>query len=290
MLHNVLHFVAISVLYYDHLVTSRHEIEYVWRRPKSHSSYYFFLNRYFSFFGNLAVSILGFMDLPTQASFSCKRYNTFRQLLLVVTQVLICYFLTLRIYALYECSIRILLYMVGSGAVLAAIACWSLFGQKSTPGAVGSGCHIGLAGAWEALFAYDSMIFGLTLYKTWSTRGRRYWYGSSGGGSVPLLVTVVLRDGAVIALANLSNILSFYPFFRGALSTLASSISVTLMSRLMLNLHETAKLGIFSTQYMTHGTGRGSGAVPSLARIDEESGSNGMLSSDIPSSSGHRTL
>lgn len=50
------------------LVNVGYEIEYLWRRPKSHSSYYFFLNRYFSFFGNLVVSILGFMDLPLQVS------------------------------------------------------------------------------------------------------------------------------------------------------------------------------------------------------------------------------
>lgn len=44
------------------------EIDYVWRRKKSNSSYYFFLNRYFSFFGNLAVSVLGFTNLSTQVS------------------------------------------------------------------------------------------------------------------------------------------------------------------------------------------------------------------------------
>jgi len=59
---------------------------------------------------------------------------------------------------------------------------------------------------------------------------------------------------SVMALANLSNILSFYlggPFSRGIMSTLASSVSVTMMSRLMLNLHETAELGIWSTQRTT---------------------------------------
>jgi len=53
-----------------------------------------------------------------------------------------------------------------------------------------------------------------------------------------------------MASCNLANILTFYfagPFLRGGLSTFASSISVTLMSRLTLNLHRTADKGLLST-------------------------------------------
>jgi len=42
------------------------EIDYLWTRPKSQSAYWFFLNRYFAFFGNLATTILGFSDLSAQ--------------------------------------------------------------------------------------------------------------------------------------------------------------------------------------------------------------------------------
>ncbi|KAK7455229.1 hypothetical protein VKT23_011102 [Stygiomarasmius scandens] len=43
----------------------------------------------------------------------------------------------------------------------------------------------------------------------------------------------------VVALSNMINILTFYltePAFRGALTTFASCVSVTMMSRLILNL------------------------------------------------------
>lgn len=46
------------------------------------------------------------------------------------------------------------------------------------------------------------------------------------------------------------NMVSFYfggPFLRGGLSTFASNLSVTMMSRLMLNLHESAEEGNLST-------------------------------------------
>ncbi|KAF4616819.1 hypothetical protein D9613_008367 [Agrocybe pediades] len=246
LVHNYLHIFAISCLYYDHFVTVGQEIEYLWKRPKRHSSYWFFANRYVAFFGNIAVTVLGFTDLYSQR---CVGKST--------NEILVCVLLTLRIYALYGCSKRILTYMVGSGAILIAVSCWALFGQKSAPSETGGGCHVGLstgtairlAGAWEALFVYDSIIFGLTVFKTWNARRDH----SITGISIPI-ITLILRDGAiyfaVMALCNLANILTFYfagPFLRGSLSTFASTISVTTMSRLMLNLHETADDGLFST-------------------------------------------
>ncbi|KAF8997734.1 hypothetical protein BDQ17DRAFT_1283761 [Cyathus striatus] len=257
---NFLHVFAISILYYDHLITTGNEINFLWKRPKGPSTFWFFLNRYFSFFGNLVVIIVSFMTIPEA---SCKAYNLFRQLLLVLNQVLVCILLTLRIYALYGRSLRILVCMVGSGAVLLIVACWSLFGQKHLASGPlpETGCHVGLtretaihiASAWEALMMYDTMIFSFTLYRTWTTRRDR--------GVTRIqdpLLSLVLRDGALyyaaMALANLSNILTFYlcgPFLRGALSTVASSISVTMMSRIMLNLHQNADVGIYSTAQTT---------------------------------------
>ncbi|KAI0064854.1 hypothetical protein BV25DRAFT_1914014 [Artomyces pyxidatus] len=99
-----------------------------------------------------------------------------------------------------------------------------------------------LAVAWEAQAVFDLLVVGLTIRKTLQTRermGRRLSF--TGGG----LVDLVYRDGAiyfvVMALANLANILTFYlahPLLKGVLSTFASCISITMMSRLMLNLYE----------------------------------------------------
>ncbi|KAF8874545.1 hypothetical protein BD779DRAFT_1678688 [Infundibulicybe gibba] len=139
---------------------------------------------------------------------------------------------------------------------------WALLGQQNRVAQKLPGCHIGishdtsmrLAAAWVALFAYDSIIFVLTLAKTWQA-GRKIKINR------PLpIIALLLRDGsiyfAVMALANLANILTFYfcgPFLRGGLSTFSNDISVTMMSRLMLNLHETATVGIFSGPISTLG-------------------------------------
>lgn len=88
-----------------------------------------------------------FSILTRGLDFSCKRYNLFRQLMLIVNQVLVCsefpnpnlfqsgnlahqdstVLLTLRIYALYGCSLRMLSYMAGSGGILIAVALVRIF-------------------------------------------------------------------------------------------------------------------------------------------------------------------
>ncbi|KJA15292.1 hypothetical protein HYPSUDRAFT_72147 [Hypholoma sublateritium FD-334 SS-4] len=220
-LHDYLHIFAISFLFYDHAITIGEEIEYLWKRPKNRSTYWLFVNRYLAFFGNIAVVVLGFTTLSTS---SCQHFNVFRQILLISNQVVVSILLTLRIYALYGCSMRILAYMVGTGLILAAISLWTLFGQKSAPSERASGCHVGFARksyvlrqatAWEALFIYDLLIFSLTIIKTWKARRDH----AITGISIPL-ISLILRDGIM---------------------------SVTMMSRLSLNLYRTADHSFIST-------------------------------------------
>ncbi|KAF8874538.1 hypothetical protein BD779DRAFT_251819 [Infundibulicybe gibba] len=139
--------------------------------------------------------------------------------------------MTLRVYALYGRSSRVLGGMVIILVFLVVLGCWKLFASQES-GAIAPqtlGCQgapsrdtsMRLAVAWESMFAYDSMIFVLTLAKTWR-EGRKIKI--SGTRQLPM-ITLLLRDGAiyfaVTALANLANILTFYylgPFLRGGLS------------------------------------------------------------------------
>jgi hypothetical protein len=58
--------------------------------------------------------------------------------------------------------------------------------------------HTGFAAAWEALFIYDSVIFGLTVYK--AVVSRRCLPPAESNinitGGMPPLVWLLLRDGA----------------------------------------------------------------------------------------------
>ncbi|KIY48968.1 hypothetical protein FISHEDRAFT_14263, partial [Fistulina hepatica ATCC 64428] len=242
------------------------EVKYIWQKRKTFSSFCFMFNRYFAFLANTVAMVLSFIPLSDEKVSKCRRYNLFHQIALISTQVCVCILLTLRIYALYNRSMRVLSYMVCSGAVLLGISCWSLFSQKSTSTQISDGCHLGLteitaihlAAAWEALFCYDCILFGLTLYQSYVTYPGPRTSSSSNRRpprpGPPSILAVVLRDGAIyfaiMALCNLANIITFYfseSFFKGGLSTFASCISVTMMSRLMLNLHQSAPVGIFST-------------------------------------------
>ncbi|KAI0646474.1 hypothetical protein C8Q79DRAFT_1010095 [Trametes meyenii] len=227
-IHNYLHLLGVVVLYYDFVLTFGQEYSRVWKRPRSLSSVLFFLNRYIPVLGDIAVNTGNFYIFSDE-------------------HVVVCFILFLRTYALYGRDKRIGVLVIGVGGILLGISCWSIVGQHQDIELRG-GCHllaermtaIRLAVSWEALFAFDCMVFTLTVLKTFRERHRI----SSGKHDI---VSLILRDGAlyfaVMASVNFANTLTFYflePLLRGCLSTFASSVSVTMMSRLMLNLYGSA--------------------------------------------------
>ncbi|KAE9404328.1 hypothetical protein BT96DRAFT_423936 [Gymnopus androsaceus JB14] len=100
---------------------------------------------------------------------------------------------------------------------------------------------------------YDTLLFGMTLFKSYQARSQPRIKEMEGLS----LFTIIVRDGTMyfgfMALANLVNVLTFYitgdSLLRGTLSPFASCTSVTLMSRLMLHLLEIADKGL----YVCHG-------------------------------------
>ncbi|KAJ6582481.1 hypothetical protein DFH09DRAFT_1145465 [Mycena vulgaris] len=245
------HLLGISFLYWDHLITLDTEVHHLWRRRKTTSAYWFFINRYLGFISNIPIIILPFSKLSPQL---CRRYTFLREILLLATQVVVSLIMLLRVYALYSRSLRVvwLLLAIGTGTI--GLTVWSMNGQEMSPSSLG-GCHVEvsqstarrLAIPWEGLFAFDATIFGLTVFNAHATTRRM------GPLANMPLHRVIVRDGAlyfgIMALANLSNIGTFYlggPLFRGSFATFASCISVTMMSRLMLNLHGQADVGILS--------------------------------------------
>ncbi|KAI0702017.1 hypothetical protein C8T65DRAFT_655718 [Cerioporus squamosus] len=245
--HNYLHLVGVVILYYDYTLTFGEEYWRIWKSPRPMSSCLFFLNRYLPVLGDIAVNVGNFYTFPTELV--CRHYAFFRQLLLIVNQVVVCYILFLRTFALYGRDWRVGGSILAFAMALLGISCWSIVGQHEDVELRG-GCHLAadrmtairLAVAWESLFLFDLTIFCLTLFKTWKTRRRNPVTIARND-----IISLVMRDGAlyfaVMASANLANTLTFYfaePILRGCLSTAASCISVTMMSRLMLNLHGSA--------------------------------------------------
>jgi len=244
--------IGITILYWDHIITLDREINFLWGRNKSLSAYWFFVNRYFAFLSGIPMSALPFLTLSTAM---CTRYHLFRELTLVATQIISGVIMIIRVYALYGRNRRVLWFMLGIGACVVGVSLWSFTGQKGSRSIVAGGCHFALiqstafrlAGSWEALFVFDTIIFTLTVYNAYIT----------GRGLMPQmnLHALIVKDGALyfglMALANLANIATYYystsgMVLPGSLATFTNCISVTMISRLILNLNEQANVGILS--------------------------------------------
>lgn len=249
--------VPIIILVYDHLVTLAEEISFIWCRPKALSAMLFLLNRYVALLGNVYGLIGDFLPASVE---SCPTYILSRQVLLFLQGFIVCLILTLRTYALYGRSKRLLVLLVIIILAFAGGAAAETFGRYSSTvtNLPEGGCYqtytadtnIRLGVAWMALFVYELLIFVLTISRVFKIRG---FLRLSLTKSRRNIVVVMFQDGAmyfgVMTLINIPNILTYYrgsDITRGFLSTFTSCMSVTLISRLMLNLHKSIDAGILS--------------------------------------------
>ncbi|KAL1742449.1 hypothetical protein HDZ31DRAFT_75513 [Schizophyllum fasciatum] len=239
---DIFHLVGVMILFYDHAITFVDEISYVWRRPKTRGSYLFLFNRYFGFFGGVAVTGLYFSPMTRR---TCQSVNLFRQMHIVVSQIIVSMLMLIRVYAVFARDRRVLAGLLLYAVVGVSLAGWALSGVSVV---------------WLTMLAYDLIVFGLTAGKTLAAVRRP---------RAPPLIHVLLRDGAlyfgVLSMSNLANILTYYPYLKGALATAVSSLAVTLLSRMMLNLHGGAAVGILSGSAGGY-TGAGGGAVAVFTR------------------------
>ncbi|KAH8829245.1 hypothetical protein DL96DRAFT_1039744 [Flagelloscypha sp. PMI_526] len=203
---------SLVILFYDHALTFEREVAHIWSQPWIKSSTIFLVNRYLALFSSIATLVLAH-----STTFDLRLWH---QLMLIVCQILVCIIVSLRIYALYTCSKRVMWFLILFAALLTGVVAWSMTDQRTitSQNRANQECRLSmtfetsvrLSLCWVALFAYDSTLFGLTMYKTWQSKLYRSLATS---GSVPIL-TLLLRDGAVyfmlMALVNMSNILTFY--------------------------------------------------------------------------------
>ncbi|KAG2358155.1 hypothetical protein BDR07DRAFT_1489832 [Suillus spraguei] len=231
----------IGILIYDHISTLPEEIAFIWYRPKTLSATLFFINRYVALLSNISHMLGDFLPISNKT--------------------LICIILFLRTYALYGRSKRLLKWMVIISLPLAA-AVWSGTFLHDSNNVTDGKCHeiyttvtsIRRGIAWLAMFILELLIFALTVFKVCKTRGLPRFFQISRRD----ILDVIFYDGVMyfagMTLVNLSNILTYFcglDITRGSLSTITSCMSVNLISRLMLNLHESMDTGIFSTSATT---------------------------------------
>ncbi|KAJ7839114.1 hypothetical protein B0H14DRAFT_2787710 [Mycena olivaceomarginata] len=177
---------------------------------------------------------------------SCAKLSTVENYVLVVQEFFIGCTLSLRVCAMYGFNRRVFVSLSIAAITTVAFGAWAIVGPKIFLETSVPGCHtvtphdqsIRVALAWEAQLVCDILILGLTLR-------RAYTYHNHLGLRSPSLLRTMFRDGAVyfgmIALVNLANIVMIYSgdiITAGSLAWFACSISATMISRLMLNLHD----------------------------------------------------
>jgi len=246
-------FVAgLVILIYDHFLTLGTEVRHIWASKLRPSTCWFLAVRYTGLCASITISVFYFGDLGHE---SCVKMQLAWEVLLVMQEVLVECTLGLRVFAMYGLNLWILACLLSAGGLSASLALWAIFKyghpqMLSAPGL--SGCHTAiprtsafrLAGAWEAQLVCDTLVFALTVRRAYIQRHTSARYTGT-------LVERMVTDGGmyfgIIVLANLANLLTFYlgdVLLSGFLSWFTTSLSVTLLCRLMLNLHEAANMDI----------------------------------------------
>ncbi|KAI0791993.1 hypothetical protein C8Q75DRAFT_614677 [Abortiporus biennis] len=264
---NYTRIVGIAILYYDYLVTFDDEVQYIWRY-KGSSLWLFYINRYFSLVAIIPELAISFPSI-LGTNEACHQFTAYSQIIIVVAQLIVSVVLLLRTFALYDRSWRILGLMLSVGLPLVGFIIWSIAIQETGSSSIYMGCtvagtpksqfctsahqhlqlgfhvpRIDLSIAWMALILFDILIFLLTIMKTYQERRTCH---SAILGRMGSLIDLIYKDGAIyfgiMASVNIANTITFYtlpPALQACLSRLASSISVSLMTRLILNLRKQA--------------------------------------------------
>ncbi|KAF8143539.1 hypothetical protein K438DRAFT_1867430 [Mycena galopus ATCC 62051] len=235
---------GIVIVSYDHILTLGPEIQHIWPTRRSFSSAWFLSIRYFAFCSNVIVTLDTFGDFKSKR---CNILNILVGFLILGQEFMIACTICLRIYAMYGLSKKLLAFMACAMMITVGVSVWALVPAGPTPtvSVRAQGCYVPqskaqdfrLIGAWGAQLAGDVIAISLILY-------RAYTHGQGTSVLRTSLWGVLIRDGIVyflmISLANIANLIVFYfgdIYTSTTLTWFTSAVSVTMVLRLMINLH-----------------------------------------------------
>ncbi|KAJ7483735.1 hypothetical protein B0H11DRAFT_2279755 [Mycena galericulata] len=269
---------GLVLVIYDHTLTLATEVKFIWAAKPQPSIFWFLALRYIGLAANIANCVVYFATLSHE---SCVKMHLMWKSLLTSQEVLVeCApghqsdhnqvlirvefegTLIMRVFAMYGRNWWILISLMAVLTASFAFALWGFIteGQPqifSVPGSSACAAAIprtstfGLAGVWETITVCDILIFLLTVRRAYVQRETYPKYAGT-------LLWRMTTDGAVyfgiIIIANVANLITFYMgdiFLTGFLSWFVTSLSITLLVRLMLNLHEAAAVGMTREEMST---------------------------------------
>ncbi|KAL5520947.1 hypothetical protein ACEPAF_2950 [Sanghuangporus sanghuang] len=235
---NYISLASVVLVYYDYFVTFDDEVRFFWKRSRGpRRSWYrintvtmlFFLNRYIPIVMNATIIAHNLGSMSTSV------------LMVVIVQLIVGVVTASRTYALYERSRAVWRLFAGFFVCGLGVGLWSVLDNQQETQMIHVparfGCQTALsdenggriAAPWIVLMVCDATVFFLTLRKAlqiWKLGASR-------------LFQILIRDGSifffVMTMANLSNVLVLM-LAPDVCTTFTSGISVTMVSRLMLNI------------------------------------------------------
>ncbi|KAH7102033.1 hypothetical protein BKA62DRAFT_152429 [Auriculariales sp. MPI-PUGE-AT-0066] len=251
---NAIGLVSFTILVWDHLLTFSDEVRVIWRRPKGARPglliYLFIIVSSIAPFG-FTVQLCSFLLPPSiWTPEICARYVVFEGCMTVTGLGLVALMMMLRVYALYGQDKRILAFLASLFVFQFTVQGWLLAHAMPVPHSKGitpAGCSMlfrpevgywATASAWFPI-VYDSVVFALTLYKTFSSLRRRRNRPTHGD----FIMWMLLRDGAlyflIILMSNIPLVImiaSAPPGIRNIAAQWAFLITVMIMCRITLSL------------------------------------------------------
>ncbi|KAF8175931.1 hypothetical protein K438DRAFT_83497 [Mycena galopus ATCC 62051] len=216
----------------------------------------------------LSSAILCWRRISSATSaLTCTKLSSAENYLLVMQETLVEVTLAIRVCAMYGFSRRVFAALGVAAVITISLGVWAVLGPEVTLAMNLPGCHVATSHTQAA----------------WPPRGRpsltlrraHTYHRSIGLRSQSLLGTMV-RDGAVyfgmICVVNMANIFMLYYgdiVTAGSLAWVASSISVTMISRLILNIHKATSADVVTSAMNTKEAAQSEAGVPLFQRSDE---------------------
>ncbi|KAJ7049565.1 hypothetical protein C8F01DRAFT_754157 [Mycena amicta] len=125
---NYFHFISLTILYYDHLLTFPAEVQYFWKQRKGSSFFVFVGLRYFSLLANIAVILLNLGGVPYEV---CDLWNNASAVFLLVQCIAVAGVFGLRVCAIHAFNKAIITLFLVAACITVALAIWSLTGPPS---------------------------------------------------------------------------------------------------------------------------------------------------------------
>ncbi|KAJ7249904.1 hypothetical protein C8J57DRAFT_1521510 [Mycena rebaudengoi] len=269
---------GVVLLIYDHLLTLESEVRYIWTTDHTRVLAWYLLVRYFALCTDVTIFALSFVDFSVTDSSPRYLHSSHFKAATLILRVLAMYSFDKRVMASLASAaiIVICLFIVQAASPFTFLHSPDLAVQRAAVGSERphvyrtnlSGCYsvssnarkFWIAGAWEGVLATDLLCLGLTLYRGYARshdetvlpRGSLwrilvrdgvmyYALSSSPVRGISLILNVLRLASFVLQMGPTFLCIILATSISDGLAVFTLAVSVTVVCRLMLNLHKAAR-------------------------------------------------